>query len=48
MATERAELPSVGDVAPALDVETLEGRAVTLADLQGGRHLVLHFMREFT
>ena len=48
MATERAELPNVGDRAPALDLETLDGRRVSLADVQGGRHLVVHFMREFT
>jgi peroxiredoxin len=48
MATERAELPNVGDPAPALDVETLDGGRVSLAEMQGGRHLVVHFMREFT
>jgi hypothetical protein len=48
MATEHADLPAVGTVAPPLDIETLDGERVTLAGLQGGRHLVVHFMREFT
>ena len=48
MAIEHAELPEAGDSAPALDVETLDGARVTLAELQRGRHLVVHFMREFT
>lgn len=37
-----------GDRAPAFEVSTLEGGSVTLEQLLGGRHLVLHFMREFT
>lgn len=48
MATDGAGLPGVGDRAPTLDAETLDGRRVTLDALQGGRHLVVHFMREFT
>jgi hypothetical protein len=48
MGTEQAELPAIGARAPEIDIETLDGRHVTLAELQGGRHLVIHFMREFT
>jgi peroxiredoxin len=37
-----------GDRAPAFEVATLAGEMATLDQLLGGRHLVLHFMREFT
>lgn len=37
-----------GDRAPGFTVATLEGETTTLDQLLGGRHLVLHFMREFT
>lgn len=37
-----------GDTAPAFTCETLEGGQTSLAALLAGKHLVLHFMREFT
>lgn len=39
---------AVGAEAPAFEADTLAGGRSSLADLQNGHHLVLHFMREFT
>lgn len=45
---EPGALPPVGSPAPAFTLPDLAGRAVSLADLRAGHHLVLFFMREFT
>jgi peroxiredoxin len=38
----------VGATAPTFDAGTLDGGRISLEDLLGDHHLVLHFMREFT
>jgi peroxiredoxin len=43
-----SKLPERGTAAPPFSLPDLDGREVSLADLNATHHLVLFFMREFT